>query len=202
MKIIIASFFNITNQHSFYENTATIGLANIKYKNSSNAVCFTSVFHPRGDRVWAIKTRDSDILYLSSSHRQTTWARRGTSESQDQSCRARYSRAGTATLPCPFGCNPLLSTLSCKCRCPPRRNRGRSKSDGGSPLPRSTSLCSHARNCTFHSCNARVRYNQALRIRRVAENIPSPSSQDCTGTPRLCTRLSNRTGRNNKLRWR
>lgn len=51
MKIIIASFFNITNQHSFYENTATIGLANIKIKNSSNAVCFTSVFHPRGDRV-------------------------------------------------------------------------------------------------------------------------------------------------------
>lgn len=137
-------------------------------------------------------TRDSErvILYLSSSHLQTTWARTGTSEFQDQSSRVRYSRAGTATLPCPFGCNPLLSTLSYKCRCPPRRNHGRSKSDGGSPLPRNTSLCSHVRNCIFHWCNARVRYNQALRIRRVGENIPSPSNQDCIGIPRLCIRLS------------
>lgn len=132
--------------------------------------------------------------HLSSNHHRTTWARRGKSGSRDRSFRDRCSPAGTAVPPYPFDCSRLLSNPFYRCTCPRRRNRGPSKSDADSQLPRNTSPCSRVHSCICRWCSDRGRCSRALRTRRVAESIPCPSSRDCIGIRRLCTRLNRHDG--------
>lgn len=132
--------------------------------------------------------------HLSSNHHRTTWARRGRSESPDRRSRGRCSPAGTAVPLYPFDYSRLLSSPFYRCTCPQRRNRGPNKSDADSRLLRSTCPCSRAHNCTCRWCNDHGRCNRALRTRRVAGNTPCPSSRDCIGIRRLCTRLNRNDG--------
>lgn len=128
--------------------------------------------------------------HLLSNHHRTTWARRGRSGSPDRNSRDRCSPADIAVLPYPFDCSRLLSSPFYRCTCPRRRNRGPSKSDADSRPPRNTSPCSHVHSCTCRWCNGRGHCSRALRTRHVAGSTPCPSSRDCIGTRRLCTRLN------------
>lgn len=134
------------------------------------------------------------LSYLSSNHRRTTWTRRGRSESPDRNSRVRCSPVDIAAPPCPSGCSLLLSNPFCRCTCPPRRNRGLSRSGADSRPPRSTFPCSPAHSCICRWCSGRGRCSRALRTRRVAGSTPCPSSRDCIGTRRLCTRLNRNDG--------
>jgi len=130
------------------------------------------------------------LSYLSSNRHRTTLARRGKSEFLDRSFRDHCSPAGIAVPLCPSDCSRHLSNLFYRCTCPRRRNHDPSKSDADSRPPRSIFPCSRAHSCICRWCSVHGRCSRALRIRRVAASTPCPSSRDCIGTRRLCTRLN------------